>query len=140
MGAKSTYLSMKKRFYFPHLYAYISTHIANCIPCITKKSNKDKPQHQMHHEKLSYFGQRIYADTVGPMTGAEFQGKVCRHFLTMQDGFTRYLVCVPIPDLTTETVADAVVQNWIHVFGCPETVHTDCYEMFSLHTLFLLYK
>ena len=125
MGAKSTYLSMKKRFYFPHLYAYISTHIANCIPCITKKSNKDKPQHQMHHEKLSYFGQRIYADTVGPMTGAEFHGKVCRHFLTMQDGFTRYLVCVPIPDLTTETVADAVVQNWIHVFGCPETVHTD---------------
>ena len=125
MGAKNTYLKMKKRFYFPHLYAYISTHIANCIPCITKRSNKKKPQHKMHHETLSYFGQRVYADTVGPITGAEFQGQVCRHFLTIQDGFTRYLVCVPIPDLTTETVADAIVQNWIHMFGCPETVHTD---------------
>ena len=125
MGARNTYLRMKKRFYFPHLYAYISTHITNCIPCITKKSNKNKPQHQMHHETLSYFGQRIYADTVGPLTGAEFQGKVCRHFLTIQDGFTRYLVCVPISDLTTETVAEAIVQNWIHTFGCPETLHTD---------------
>ena len=125
MGANNTYLQMKKRFYFPHLYAYISTHIQNCVPCITKKSGTNKPQHKMHHEVLSYFGQRIYSDTVGPLTGSEFQGMVCKHFLTIQDGFTRYLVAVPIPDLTTETVADAFVQNWIHVFGCPETVHTD---------------
>ena len=125
MGANNTYAQMKKRFYLPHMYAYISTHIQNCVPCITKKSNMSKPQHKMHHETLSYFGQRVYSDTVGPLTGVEFQGKVCRHFLTMQDGFTRYLVAVPIPDLTTQTVADAFVQNWIHVFGCPETVHTD---------------
>jgi len=62
---------------------------------------------------------------VGPLTPATYQGKVCRHFVTIQDGFTRYLVAVPVENIETSTVAEAVLDRWIHVYGCPEVIHTD---------------
>ena len=124
-GVNKTHQKMTERFFYPHLYSYISAKIRNCVPCISKKPTKEAADHKMHRESLSYFSQRVYADTVGPLTPATYQGKVCRHFVTIQDGFTRYLVAVPVENIETSTVAEAVLDRWIHVYGCPEVIHTD---------------
>jgi hypothetical protein len=124
-GINKTHQKMTERFFFPHLYSYISAKIRNCVPCISKKPTKEAADHKMHRESLSYFSQRVYADTVGPLTPAMFQGKICRHFVTIQDGFTRYLVAVPVENIETSTVAEAVLERWIQVYGCPEVIHTD---------------
>ena len=50
---------------------------------------------------------------------------VFRHILTVQDGFTRYLVAVPIPDLETKTILNALIDRFFLVHGMPETIHTD---------------
>ena len=95
------------------------------MPCITKRSSLPKGQHKHHREQLSYFNQRVYCDVVGELTGSPYHGRTCRYLLTIQDGFTRYLVAVPIPDQTTDTIVNTFIDNWIYVFGCPETLHTD---------------
>ena len=51
--------------------------------------------------------------------------KKCSYILTIQDGFTQYLVAVPIPDQQTDTVVEAIIHHWVYVFGCMETLHTD---------------
>ena len=124
-GINMTFSRMRERFYFPNMYTFISARILNCVECITKRSTHKNAQHKMHREQLSYFGQRVYCDIVGPMSGSKYNGKICRYLLTIMDGFTRYLVAVPIPDQKTETLVTEIIDNWILVHGCFEVLHTD---------------
>ena len=71
-----------------------------------------RPTHRQHHEQLSYIGQRLYVDAVGPFSPpCEFQGKMCRHFVTMQDGFSRYLVASPVESVDTMSMAEAILDK-----------------------------
>ena len=132
MGVQSTYAKMKSRFFFPHMLTYCNCLIQNCVNCIKKQPNYDKSR-IMHRETSSYFGQRVYSDIVGPLSPSTHNGKMCRHILTIQDGFTRYLQCIPVPDITTETVATAIINNWVLTFGLFETLHTDRGTQFTSH-------
>ena len=125
VGMNNTYNTLKSRFYFPHMYSYVQGRINNCIPCLSKHAHLPKPMHKQHREELSYFNQRVYTDTVGPLTGALHHGKTCRHFVTIQDGYTRYLICVPVENIEAKTLAAAIVEHWCFVLGCPEVLHSD---------------
>ena len=124
-GINKTFDRMRRRFFWPHLYHDVNMYVNNCIACISKQVNPSKPVHNQHREILSYFGQRVYTDTVGPLTPKSYRGKLCKHFVTIQDGFSRFLVAVPIPSLHTEVVAKTIIDNWIYVHSCMETLHSD---------------
>ena len=124
-GQNQTFDRMKERFYWPGMYTFVSARVKNCVPCITKKTTPDKQAHKLHRELLSYFGQKVYSDIVCGLPPATFENKLCRYLLTIQDGFTRYLVAIPIPDMESKTIATAIIQHWIYRYGVFETLHTD---------------
>ena len=49
---------------------------------------------------------------------------MCEHILTIKDGFTRYLIAAPIPDLETKTILNTLIDKFFLVHGIPE-IHTD---------------
>ena len=132
-GTNNTFRKMRERFYFPKMYQYISAMVLNCVPCVTKKSTMGKSNHTQHREQLSYVNQKLYIDTVGPMTGIVYRGQTCKHILTMQDGFSRYLCAIPVPTVDANTLAKGLVESWIYVHGVPEVIHSDNGSAFTSH-------
>ena len=99
-GINETLNKLRLRGYFPGMTDQVTLVVSNCIQCLQKSNqvplSKGKP---MHREVLSYPMQRVYIDTVGPLTPSRINGKIMKHIFTILDGFTRYLTAIPIPDL-----------------------------------------
>ena len=62
--------------------------------------------------------QRVYLDTVGPLTPCKYQGLTCKHILTILDGFSRYFFAIPWPDLEAKIILEALVNKFILVQRC----------------------
>ena len=43
----------------------------------------------------------------------------------------RWFVAVPLTNMAADTVANAFLKRWIHVFGPPAVVHTDQRTQFT---------
>ena len=93
---------LRLRGYFPGMTDMVTLIANNCISCL-QKSN------QIPHRKRNCIA----------------QGKIVKHILTVLDGFTRYIVAIPIPDLESSTSLNAFVEGFCLKFGIPEVVHSD---------------
>ena len=65
---------------------------------------------------------RVAVDLVGPITPASERGH--RYILTMVDYATRYPEAIPLKNIDTETVAEALLDIYCRL-GIPEEVLSD---------------
>ena len=123
LGAKKTEVRILPNFFWPGLRQDVIRFCRSCDVCqrtIKRGSVKKVPLGSMPLIDTPF--KRVAVDIVGPIAPPSEAGHW--YILTLVDYATRYPEAVPLKKLTTEAVAEALLDIYSRV-GIPEEVLTD---------------
>ena len=123
MGIKKTTDKIQSAFYWPGIQGDVTRFCKSCDVCqktVSKRSVPKVPLEKMPLIDKPLKGVEI--DLVGPISPPSEDGH--RYILTLLDFLTRYPEAVPLKNIDTETVAEALVDIFSRL-GVPEEILSD---------------
>ena len=119
------------RYFWPCMRRTIKLWVKECLACQSSKiqTHVRSPVEQPLFPDTDRF-QTVHIDIIGPFKPSRpFSSSAFtsdhRYVVTMIDRATRWFECIPVPDITAETVASAFLSGWVARFGVPLNVVTD---------------
>ena len=123
MGIKKTTDKIQSAFYWPGIQGDVTRFCKSCDVCQKTVSKGSVPKVPL--EKMPLIDKpfkRVAIDLVGPISPLSEEGH--RYILTLVDFSTRYPEDVPLQNIDTETVAEALVDIFSRL-GVPEEILSD---------------
>ena len=122
-GVTKTYSRIKHNYYWENLKSDVQKFIQQCLQCQLKKLVRVKTKQPMVITDTpgSSFD-KVAMDIVGPLPKTENGNE---YILTLQDQLTKFSMGIPLPNQTSETIAEAFVDRFICTFGAPKAILTD---------------
>lgn len=121
-GRKRLYAKVRTKFYWKNMTRDIASFVKECRECtLNKVKVGTREQLTLTPTPVNPFDV-VILDTIGPLPTSKYENK---YAVTLICDFTKYLVCIPIPDKTARTVAQAIFENFILVYGKMKTIRSD---------------
>ena len=123
MGIKKTADKIQSAFYWPGIQGDVTRYCKSCNVCQKTVNKGSVPKVPL--EKMPLIDKpfkRVAIDLVGPIGPPSEDGH--RYILTLVDFATRYPEAVPLKNIDTETVAEALVDIFSRL-GVPEVILSD---------------
>ena len=118
---KTTTKMVKKKYIWESVTADVREWSSACLPCqkskVTRHTETGIGQLPQPRRRFGH----IHVDIVGPLPAS--QGS--RYLFTMIDRSTRWPEAVPMPDATTESCVNALIDVWVARFGLPDDITSD---------------
>ena len=115
----TTYRKVQQRYIWPKMESEIKRHVKHCEECAKFKS--PKPAGKVPLKLTTTSHPLKVVEMVGPLPMSE---KGNKYALVMVGHFTRSPVVHPVENIHADTVADKM-QDFIHTYGCPESLQSD---------------
>lgn len=122
-GVSKTYNRIKNNYYWENLKDDVLRRIQQCLNCQLKKLVRVRGKNPMViTDTPGAAFSKIALDIVGPIHKTSSGNE---YILTMQDLLTKYCVAVPLAETSTQSIAEAFINNFICKFGSPRVILTD---------------
>ena len=129
-GQCRTLIRVRTRFFFPRMREYVSRWVRTCKICQRRKGPTQKAKAPLQRYLIGAPCERVATDLMGPFTESDRGNK---WILVIGDYFTKYSVAIPLQDITSKTVAEALINYWVSYFGVPYELHSDRGTQYESH-------
>jgi RNase H-like domain found in reverse transcriptase/Reverse transcriptase (RNA-dependent DNA polymerase)/Integrase zinc binding domain len=116
--------TVQKHYTWPGLAQDVKEYVKSCEACQRFKYQVPAKEPMVVTTTATEALSKVFLDLIGPFPKDEREGWV--YALTIQCELSKYLVTVPLRNKEASTVARALVENFILIFGIPECIATDC--------------
>ena len=97
-------------------------HVRTCAVCNVNKKPNRKAKGALGQFHAGSPMERIHIDILGPLRESV---KGNKYVLVVIDQFTKWVEFYALPNQNAQTVATALVDNFISKFGSPSIIHSD---------------
>ena len=126
-GVKSSQKLICQRFVWPDIKRYIKQKVQQCLICQKNKVLKHNKTPIMPIENYGPKFSSIHIDLVGPLPLSNGY----TYLLTVIDRYSRYPDAIPLQDIRTESIINALMLSWIARHGVPDSISTDRGSQFT---------
>ena len=122
-AVEKTLARIRQRFWWPFMRFNVERHIANCNRCAARSTPGKNRTAELQSTLVFNSFKVIAADIIGHVSLAS--KSKAKYILVISDLYTKYLVTVPLKNMTTATVANAIVEEWVMRYDAPDVLHTN---------------
>ena len=122
LGEEKTINRIRERLYWPGFSQHERDWCRSCYACAARKTPTPHGHAKLQSIVPGYPLQIVAVDIMGPLPETPSHN---RYVLVATDYFTRWTKAYAIPNLTAETVASKLLDEFFLRFSLPEQIHSD---------------
>ena len=121
-GTDKIYSLLRQRFYWPNMFSYIQSFIANCQVCQKSKCDTAPPKAPMVPMFIPSAPMQLVSLDIAymPKDAHGYQ-----YILLIGDVFSKYIQVIPLKEQSAASIRDAFLRHWLFIHGTPQFLLTD---------------